>query len=317
MFSSYHHGNSFRKLLEANSASLSFTMTTLPIFSASITRHNASYPYIDPLRPELSAQGKVVLITGGGQGIGLSIALAFAKANAKAIVILGRTESTLRDGKAKIELAYSEARVHVFPVDVTNEKGVAEVFKTVHSTIGTIDVCVSNASYISKLVPIAASDIDEYVFKLSVLILSFTRQIEGQTLKLHSWWSAFTTQVMGGLIIAHAFLAHRTSTRTSDTTNSSASPFTSTFINISSSAAHLKPVPGFSSYAASKFAMVRVTDYLTSENPDVKIVDLHPGTIESDMSINTGGKYGIKFTFDDCKFPSHVTIHHLTIKLKC
>jgi len=116
-----------------------------------------------------------------------------------------------------------------------------------------------------------------------------------------SWWTGFTTQVKGALIIAHAFLAHRTQSSPINSTGTSKSPFTSTFLNISSSAAHSRPVPGFSSYAASKFAVVRVTDYLAAENPDIKVVDIHPGTIESDMSVKTGGTYGIKFTFDDCE----------------
>jgi NAD(P)-dependent dehydrogenase (short-subunit alcohol dehydrogenase family) len=61
------------------------------------------------------------------------------------------------------------------------------------------------------------------------------------------------------------------------------------------------PVPGFSAYAASKIANGKMIEYFTSKNKDVRVVSMHPGVIRSDMSLNTGGKYGINFTFDECK----------------
>jgi NAD(P)-dependent dehydrogenase (short-subunit alcohol dehydrogenase family) len=65
-----------------------------------------------------------------------------------------------------------------------------------------------------------------------------------------------------------------------------------TFINISSSAAHIAPVPGFSSYAIAKAAMVKVTDYLQYERKDVRVVvDIHPGTIETKMSLGAKEAY--------------------------
>jgi FlaA1/EpsC-like NDP-sugar epimerase len=71
-------------------------------FSSTITRHKTSYPAINPSSIRLSAKGKVVLITGGGQGIGLSIALAFSKASASHIVIIGRNQITLTAAQSTI-----------------------------------------------------------------------------------------------------------------------------------------------------------------------------------------------------------------------
>ena len=47
--------------------------------------------------------------------------------------------------------------------------------------------------------------------------------------------------------------------------------------------------------------MIKVTEYLQAENSEVKVIDVHPGTVESDMSTVAAAKYGISFTFDDCK----------------
>ncbi|KAK5174348.1 uncharacterized protein LTR77_001428 [Saxophila tyrrhenica] len=73
-----------------NSESSTKILKMAPMPSLTKTWHSQSYPSIDPLRPELSAKGKVVAITGGGGAIGAATALAFAKAGASKIAIIGR-----------------------------------------------------------------------------------------------------------------------------------------------------------------------------------------------------------------------------------
>lgn len=60
--------------------------------------HTTPYDAISPMRPELPAKGKAVVIAGGGSGIGASMALSFAKAGAS-IGIIGRRESNLQSSK--------------------------------------------------------------------------------------------------------------------------------------------------------------------------------------------------------------------------
>ncbi|KAI8237895.1 Short chain dehydrogenase andI [Colletotrichum sp. SAR 10_86] len=64
--------------------------------------HHKPYELIPPPRPELSAAGKNVVITGGGTGIGKSIALSFAKAGASSVCILGRRLDRLEIAIAEI-----------------------------------------------------------------------------------------------------------------------------------------------------------------------------------------------------------------------
>ncbi|KAK1092522.1 hypothetical protein LTR48_004178, partial [Friedmanniomyces endolithicus] len=64
--------------------------------------HDKTYPAIDPKRPELSAKGKTIVISGGGSGIGRGIAQAFALAGASAIAILGRRQALLEETKLLI-----------------------------------------------------------------------------------------------------------------------------------------------------------------------------------------------------------------------
>jgi hypothetical protein len=67
------------------------------------TVHNDVYPPIDPLRPELSQRGRVVLIPGGGTGVGFSITESFVRASTNAIIIIARRYDVLNAAAAKLE----------------------------------------------------------------------------------------------------------------------------------------------------------------------------------------------------------------------
>ena len=83
--------------------------------------HNKPYPAIDPSRPELSAKGKFVVVTGGGSGIGLATAIAFAQAGAKTIGILGRRLKVLKAAAAEItqQATASDVKVLFESVDTS------------------------------------------------------------------------------------------------------------------------------------------------------------------------------------------------------
>ena len=212
------------------------------------TYHHKPYPAIDPTRPELSAKDKVVVITGGGQGIGRATARSFAKANAKAIVIIGRTERSLLDTKAEIEQITGLTTVRVHVGDVTNETAIQNIFASVKQEFGEIDVLVSNAGYLPTLGPIASEDPDDV-------------------------WKAFEINVKGAFNVVRAFLG-------------AASP-NATIINVSSGVVHLT-LPGSQAYSTSKAAVLTWLGFVQGENESMRVVSVHPGVIESAMSIKSG-----------------------------
>ena len=82
--------------------------------------------------------GRVALVTGAGQGLGASISIAYAKAGAS-VVLLGRTESYLKDTANAIRKAGGEASLIV--CDVTND----EKLRKAVSGLDRLDILVNNA----------------------------------------------------------------------------------------------------------------------------------------------------------------------------
>ncbi|KAL5320073.1 hypothetical protein ACEPPN_013133 [Leptodophora sp. 'Broadleaf-Isolate-01'] len=65
--------------------------------------HRDVYPAVDPTNPDLSAKGKVVIVTGAGGGLGYAIATAWSLAGASGFVLAGRNVRTLKDTAALLK----------------------------------------------------------------------------------------------------------------------------------------------------------------------------------------------------------------------
>lgn len=218
-------------------------------FPSPTSWHTGSYDAIDPSLPALSAKGKTVAITGGGSGIGVAIARAFAKAGATEIVILGRTERTLDAAKNSIERLYPKTTVSTWTADVANEASVAAAFKGIKSKIGLVDILISNAGYLPDIKSVVDSNVDE-------------------------WWRGYEVNVKGTLIVAKTALELLLKDD-------------AVIINITSAAATVPLLPGYSSYATSKMAGVKLYEYLQAEHPKMHFMSIHPGVIETEMDSKT------------------------------
>ena len=221
-------------------------MSIQPSFTP--TFHKGPYPAIDPRRPELSAAGKIILITGGSKGIGAAIAKSFALAGASDVVILGRTKASLDATKAEVEKLPSDTRVHAFVADVVDAKAIDHVFSTVAQEIGPIDIYVNNAGRAANFVPVRDVPIDDF-------------------------WKDFETNVKGSLIATQAFLRN-------------CAKEGAILLNISAGAGHVKYFPNWASYCASKIAFVRVLDHVEVENPWLRVHNIHPGIFKTDLVLD-------------------------------
>ena len=87
-------------------------------------------------------EGKVAIVTGSTYGIGEAIAKILAKEGAVSI-ITGRSQ---KEGmKVQEEIIHAGGKAEYYFLDVTDEKRIDEVVKTVHEKYGKIDILVNNA----------------------------------------------------------------------------------------------------------------------------------------------------------------------------
>lgn len=111
--------------------------------------------------------GKVAIVTGGGQGLGEGVSKNFAKEGAH-VAILGRTFSKVERVAKEINESGGEA----FPVlcDVTSRDNVDKAITEVVNKYGTIDILVNNAMT-QRLVPFDQSTEEDLMdaYKSSVL----------------------------------------------------------------------------------------------------------------------------------------------------
>lgn len=236
---------------------------TAPFPSPTAKWHTTTYPTLSPTRPELSANGKTVLITGGGTGIGAETARYFAKAGASRIALLGRREQPLLDTKASIAQINSDIDVFVAPTDITDKGQVDAAFDGFvggGDKPGRIDVLVSNAAIIGPFEPISSVDGE-----------AFLAGVHGN--------------LQGALYVAQAFLRYAVPGEDA------------VIIEISSQAAHLDFGAALVSYSVSKMAVYRFWDALRFEfeKAGMRVYHVHPGVINTDMNKAVGGVAALGF----------------------
>lgn len=90
------------------------------------------------------------------------------------------------------------------------------------------------------------------------------------------WWTAFNnTNVLGALNTVREFAKYAAKG--------------AHVLHISTCISHIPPLEaGVSAYAASKAAATKVFDHLAFENPDLFVVNVHPGLVDTDLSRKSG-----------------------------
>lgn len=233
-----------------------------PLWETNFTKtyHTKSYPSISPTRPDLSAAGKTVLVSGGGRGLGIGIVEAFATAGAAHIIILGRSTAALQEVAERTRAAHPSTKISTVSGDVSRDEDVARAFSETTSGGGAgVDIVVANAGYLPTVAPVAAAG------------------GEGASDFTEDWWKGWEVNVKGLFLLARQFLA-------------SARPG-GVFVNVSAAAAHLNPpLPGFSAYAGSKLGAARLVETLQLEHPSFRFYNVHPGVVQSEMLTKSGLK---------------------------
>jgi NAD(P)-dependent dehydrogenase (short-subunit alcohol dehydrogenase family) len=216
------------------------------------TWHNKPYPQISPLLPELRATNRVVFITGGGTGIGKATAIAFAQAGAKFIAIFGRRIDKLQAAAEEIRKANPNGATTVIfeVVDLSQRAAVNAAFANALKKAGEaqIDIFIHNAGILQTHGVVAGYDYDAFRNGLDLNMVG-----------------AFNTVQAMLPLLAHD----------------------AKVFNISSGIAHLSLMPHCWAYAATKIANTKMFEYLQAENPNLHVVNVHPGVVNTEINAST------------------------------
>ncbi|KAI0061663.1 NAD-P-binding protein [Artomyces pyxidatus] len=213
-----------------------------------VTEVHDIYPAIDPAQ-FVSAQtfaGKVVLITGASRGIGLETALQYARAGAS-LTIVARKQATLDESKATVLASVPAAKVLTYAADVRDVDAAAGAIKATVDAYGKLDVLVTNAAIMRKYgTPFASSD-------------------------PRGWWDIQEVNVRGVYNYVHYAIPELLKTKGS-------------IVVVTSSGAQVR-LPTVSDYCISKHTLGRFVEFVALEYPDVKIFNVHPGTVATELNV--------------------------------
>jgi NAD(P)-dependent dehydrogenase (short-subunit alcohol dehydrogenase family) len=194
----------------------------------------------------MNLQGHVALVTGASQGLGKEIARAFRAAGAS-VAMVARDPDRL--WHAAVDIAGEDPdpahRLLALPCDVTDEAAVSEVVARTSAVFGHLDILVNNAGIYGPKGPIEQVNLDE-------------------------WRRALDINLLGTLIPIRQVVGSMKERRCGK------------IINLSGGGA-TNPMPFITAYAASKAAVVRLTESLALELHDfhVDVNAVAPGALNT------------------------------------
>jgi NAD(P)-dependent dehydrogenase (short-subunit alcohol dehydrogenase family) len=193
----------------------------------------------------MKLQNIVTIVTGASQGLGRAIAEEFVKEGAH-IAICARDGALLETVKSQLEeLASSGQRVLAYAGDVSSSDQMDELFRRTEQEIGLVDVLVNNAGVYGPKGPSESVDLEE-------------------------WSRALEINLLGTFIPTRLAIAQMKKKGGGK------------IINLSGGGA-TNPLPRLSAYAASKAAVVRLTETLAEELRECSIMvnAIAPGALNT------------------------------------
>ena len=143
--------------------------------------------------------GKVAVITGGGNGIGRATVLRFLEEGAR-VVIADLNEQTGNETLALAQQAGTDARVRFIRTDVAREADVAAAVALATSAFGRLDVMFNNAGVAGAFGPITDIEEADWDYTFDVLV-------KGVFLGMKHAARVLKAQGQGGVILSTASIA--------------------------------------------------------------------------------------------------------------
>ena len=115
---------------------------------------------------EIDITGRAALVTGGGRGIGRSIALALAKAGADVALTYNRDQQSAQDTAGQVTAL--GRRAVVLHADNENASQVKQASAQAVTALGKVDILVSNAGIISRLMTVVDTPMEQLMKELQI-----------------------------------------------------------------------------------------------------------------------------------------------------
>jgi 3-oxoacyl-[acyl-carrier protein] reductase len=198
--------------------------------------------------------GRTALVTGAGKGIGRAVAHALVRAGAS-VGLVARTGADLERVAAELRAAHPGARVSTAAADVADRAAVEAAAARAAAELGDVDILVNNAG-----------------------VAEFGTVLD---MEPEAWERMFRVNVLGTLHATRAVLPGMIARRRGDV------------VNVASTAGE-KGAATTAAYAASKAAMLRLTESLAAEvrKHDVRVTALLPSTVNTELAASVGLKIG-------------------------
>jgi NAD(P)-dependent dehydrogenase (short-subunit alcohol dehydrogenase family) len=178
--------------------------------------------------------GRAAVITGGNQGLGRAIAEQFVRAGAS-VLIVARGKSLLEQARAELTALAGPGgpSVHAVAGDVSNPETCGRLAREASRLMPSFNILVNNAGVYGPIGPLEDVDWEEWVRAIHINLF-------GTALMCRAVIPLFRAQGYGKIV------------------------------NLSGGGA-TAPLPRFSAYAASKVAVVRLTETLAEELRDARV----------------------------------------------
>jgi 3-oxoacyl-[acyl-carrier protein] reductase len=180
----------------------------------------------------MKLKGRAAIVTGASVGLGAAIADRFA-AEGASLMICARSRNSLDKQQSHLSKLYPGIAVHVEVTDVAKTASVDRLFDAATKKLGKVDILVNNAGVYGPIGPIDQIDWAE-------------------------WEQAIAINLLGAVYCTRKAVQMFKPNRYGK------------IINLSGGGA-TNPLPGISSYAASKAALVRFTESVALEVADYRI----------------------------------------------
>ena len=198
---------------------------------------------------KMTLEGKRAFISGGTRGLGLAIAKSFLTAGAD-VAFCGRNSFEVAEVERELRSSHSpfgQRKIFGLTADIGDIAQVKTLKTDIKKELGDVDILVCNAGVLGPMNQFIANDLDE-------------------------WISAFNVNLLGSIFLVYEFLPQMLDKGKGK------------IIQLSGGGA-ASPLPGLSSYAASKAGAIRFIETVAEEYKDagIDINAVAPGMLKTRM----------------------------------